>query len=75
MSKVKIENNKNKLELKLKIWIWKGKFEFNVEENWSDDQNRARRYRMGAIAVVMQTGGTSDPRYNVWKDWKYIDKW
>ena len=41
---------------------FQGEFEFNIEDNWSDDQNRARRYRMGLVAVVMQTGGTSDPR-------------
>ncbi len=43
--------------------LFQGEFEFSIEDNRADDQNRARRYRMGAVAVVMQTGGTSEPRY------------
>lgn len=39
-----------------------GYYEFSIRDNWAVDQNRARRYRMGAVAVTMETGGTKDPK-------------
>lgn len=44
-----------------------GYYEFLVEENWSVDQNRAKRYRMGAVAVTLMSGGTEEPKYNYLK--------
>lgn len=37
-----------------------GYYEFNIIDNWALEQNRARRYRLGAVAVVMMSGGTDD---------------
>lgn len=39
-----------------------GLYEFLVEKNWAVDQNRARRYRMGAVAVSLLSGGTEEPK-------------
>lgn len=39
-----------------------GFYEFPVEKNWAVDQNRARRYRMGAVAVSLLSGGTKEPK-------------
>lgn len=39
-----------------------GFHEFLVEENWAIDQNRARRYRMGAVSVALLSGGTIEPK-------------
>lgn len=40
-----------------------GFYEFLIKENWAVEQNRARRYRMGAVAVALSTGGTIEPKY------------
>ena len=42
-----------------------GYHEFLVEENWAIDQNRARRYRMGAVSVALLSGGTIEPKYDI----------
>jgi hypothetical protein len=39
-----------------------GYYEFSVKDNWAVEQNRARRYRMGALAVTLLSGGTEQPK-------------
>ena len=39
-----------------------GYYEFSIEKNWAVEQNRARRYRMGAVAVALLSGGTVEPK-------------
>ena len=39
-----------------------GYYEFSIEKNWAVEQNRARRYRMGAVAVALLSGGTIEPK-------------
>lgn len=39
-----------------------GAYEFDIHKNWCVEQNRARRYRMGAVAVTMMSGGTVEPK-------------
>ena len=39
-----------------------GYYEFLVQKNWAIDQNRARRYRMGAVSVALLSGGTIEPK-------------
>jgi hypothetical protein len=40
-----------------------GFYEFSIQDNWAVEQNRARRYKLGAVAVTLMTGGTEDPKY------------
>lgn len=37
-------------------------YEFSVRENWAVERQRARRYRMGAVAVTLNSGGTENPK-------------
>lgn len=39
-----------------------GYYEFLIDKNWADEMNRARRYKVGAVAVTLMSGGTEDPK-------------
>lgn len=39
-----------------------GYYEFLIKDNWAVEQNRARRYKVGAVGVTMMSGGTEEPK-------------
>ena len=40
-----------------------GYYEFSIKKNWAVEMNRARKYKLGAVAVTIMTGGTKEPKY------------